>query len=392
MKRELYEEDHEAFRGTVAAFLEREMVPYLDEWEAAKNTGREVWRKAAEAGVIGFSHPEEYGGAGVTDFRFDMVRSEEVAKHGCGSAAGGWGVSDGIVPGYLLNFGTEEQKQKYVPGLVAGDLIGAIAMTEPGAGSDLQGIKTRAVSAADGSGDWIINGSKTFITNGQNADFVIVVARTDPDAKPSRGTSLLIVDADTPGFERGRNLDKVGLAAQDTSELFFNDVRVPADAVVGEVNMGFKYLMHNLPYERLIIAAGAVAGSRVALEHTADYVFNREAFGGTIGDFQNTQFVLAELETRVDVAEAYLDRCALALNAGELTATEAAKAKWLTSELQVELTTRCLQLFGGYGFMNEYPIAKAFKDSRIQTIYGGTTEVMKYIIGKEMQAKYAGKK
>ncbi len=388
MKRNLYEDDHEAFRGTVAAFLEKEMVPHREEWEQAKNTGREIWKKAAEAGLIGFSQPEEYGGAGVDDFRFHMIISEEVAKRGLGGCTGGWGVSDGIVPGYLLNFGDEAQKQKYLPGLVAGELIAAIAMTEPGAGSDLQGITTRAVRADDGSGDWIINGSKTFITNGQNADFVVVVARTDMDAKPSRGTSLLIVDAGTPGFERGRNLDKVGLAAQDTSELFFTDVRVPAGNLLGQEGQGFKHLMANLPFERLSIASGAVAACRAALDWTGEYVFNRKAFGGTIGDFQNTQFTLAELETRVDAAEAYLDRCALALNAGELTATEAAKAKWLTSDLQVELVTRCLQLFGGYGFMNEYPIARAFRDSRIQPIYGGTTEVMKYIIGKELQQRY----
>ncbi len=389
MERNLYTADHEDFRGLVANFLDTEVVLHLDEWEKNKVVDRSMWKKAAEAGVIGTSIPEEYGGGGVDDFRFDMIRSEEIAKRGVASATSGWGVSDGIVPGYLLAFGSEEQRKRYLPGLAAGDIIGAIAMTEPGAGSDLQGIRTKAVRDGD---DWVISGAKTFITNGQNADFVIVVARTNPDVPAAHGTSLFIVDADAAGFSRGRNLDKVGLAAQDTSELNFDAVRVGPDALLGELDKGFIHLMVNLPYERLSIAQGALAACRAALDWTGEYVFSRDAFGGTIGDFQNTQFTLAELETRVDALQAYVDQCALALNDGKLTATEAAKAKMLGAELQIEVVNRCLQLFGGYGFMMEYPIGRAFRDSRIQSIYGGTTEVMKYIIGKELKKRYAPKR
>ncbi|WP_166970864.1 acyl-CoA dehydrogenase family protein [Brevibacterium atlanticum] len=385
MKRALYTDDHEAFRGTVAAFLDREVVPHLEEWEEDHLVDRQMWRKAAQTGIIGLAIPEEFGGAGVCDFRFEMVRSEEIARRGVASATSGWGVSDGIVPGYLLSFGTQAQKAKYLTGLASGEMIGAIAMTEPNAGSDLQGITTKAVR--DGE-DWVINGTKTFITNGVHCDFVIVVARTNPDAKPSRGTSLFIVDADAPGFERGRPLKKLGMDAQDTAELSFSDVRVPADALLGELDSGFIHLMVNLPTERLLIGSGTLAGARAALEWTADYVFERPAFGQTIGDFQNTRFELAELETRVDALEAFIDRCALALNAGELTAVDAAKAKYLGSDLEIEVVNRCLQLFGGYGYMLEYPIARAFKDNRIQAIFGGANEVMKDLIGRDIAGRH----
>ncbi|MYM19535.1 acyl-CoA dehydrogenase [Brevibacterium sp. 5221] len=389
MKRTLYDADHEAYRETVARFLDAEVAPHLAQWEADKRTDRAMWKAAADAGIIGASIAEEYGGGGVEDFRFDMVRAEEIAKRGLSSATGGWGVSDGIVPGYFAAFGSEEQKRRYLPGLAAGELIGAIAMTEPGAGSDLQNIRTKAVR--DGE-DWVISGAKTFITNGQNCDFVIVVARTNAEAPGAHGTSLFIVDADAQGFSRGRNLDKVGLAAQDTSELSFDEVRVGPGALLGQEGEGFIHLMVNLPYERLSIAMGGLAGARAVLGWTGEYVFSREAFGQTIGDFQNTQFTLAELETRVDALEAYVDRCALALNADELTAVEAAKAKLLGSELQIEVTNRCLQLFGGYGFMLEYPIGRAFRDSRIQSIYGGSSEVMKYIVGKDLKKRYTPKR
>ena len=385
MKRNLYDEDHEAFRGTVAAFLDREVVPHIDQWEEDHLVDREMWRRAARAGVIGLTIPEEFGGAGVTDFRFDMVRSEEVARRGVGSATSGWGVSDGIVPGYLMAFGTQAQKEKYLTGLASGEMIGAIAMTEPNAGSDLQGITTKAVRDGD---DWVINGAKTFITNGIHCDFVIVVARTDTEAKASRGTSLFIVDADTPGFERGRKLRKLGMDAQDTAELSFSDVRVPAEALLGELDRGFIHLMVNLPTERLLIGSGTLAAARAALEWTAEYVFERPAFGQTIGDFQNTRFELAELETRVDALEAFVDRCALALNAGELTAVDAAKAKYLGSDLEIEVVNRCLQLFGGYGYMLEFPIARAFKDNRIQAIFGGANEVMKELIGRDIACRH----
>ncbi len=381
MKRDLYDDDHEAFRGTVAAFLDREVVPHVEEWEESHLVDRSMWVRAAEAGVIGLAIPEEFGGAGVDDYRFEMVRSEEIARRGVGGVTAGWGVSDGIVPGYLRAFGTQAQKEKYLTGLASGAMIGAIAMTEPGAGSDLQGITTKAVR--DGE-DWVINGAKTFITNGYHSDFVIVVARTNPEVKAARGTSLFIVDTDTPGFARGRLLKKLGMEAQDTAELSFTDVRVPADALLGELDQGFIHLMVNLPTERLLIGSGTLASARAALEWTSEYVFSRPAFGQTIGDFQNTRFELAELETRVDALEAFVDRCALALNAGELTAVDAAKAKYLGSDLEIEVVNRCLQLFGGYGYMLEYPIARAFKDNRIQAIFGGANEVMKELIGRDI--------
>ena len=381
MKRNLYDEDHEAFRGTVSAFLDREVVPHVEQWEADRLVDRSMWKKAAEAGIIGMTIPEEFGGAGVQDFRFEMIRSEEIAKRGVAGATGGWGVSDGIVPGYLMALGSQAQKEKYLSGLASGDMIGAIAMTEPNAGSDLQAITTKAVRDGD---DWIINGAKTFITNGIHCDFVIVVARTNPDAKASQGTSLFIVENGMPGFERGRKLDKLGMAAQDTAELSFSDVRVRADALLGQLDMGFIHLMVNLSTERLLIGSGTLAGARAALVWTSEYVFSRPAFGQTIGDFQNTRFELAELETRVDALEAFVDRCALALNAGELTPVDAAKAKYLGSDLEIEVVNRCLQLFGGYGYMLEYPIARAFKDSRIQAIFGGANEVMKELIGRDI--------
>lgn len=385
MKRSLYNEDHEAFRGSVAAFLDREVVPHFEDWEENHLVDREMWRKAAQSGIIGLAIPEEFGGGGVSDFRFEMVRAEEIARRGVGAATSGWGVSDGIVPGYLMALGTRAQKEKYLTGLTSGAMIGAIAMTEPDAGSDLQGITTKAVR--DGE-DWIINGAKTFITNGIHCDFVIVVARTNPEAKASQGTSLFIVDAGTPGFEKGRKLRKLGLDAQDTAELSFTDVRVPADALLGELDQGFIHLMVNLPTERLLIGSGTLASARAALEWTAEYVFDRPAFGQTIGDFQNTRFELAELETRVDALEAFVDRCALALNEGELTAVDAAKAKYLGSDLEIEVVNRCLQLFGGYGYMLEFPIARAYKDNRIQAIFGGANEVMKELIGRDIAKRH----
>lgn len=385
MKRNLYTDDHEIYRGIVADFLDREIVPHIEQWEEDHRVDRAMWKKAAEAGIIGTSIPEEFGGGGVEDFRFEMIRSEEIASRAAGSVTGGWGVSDGIVPGYLMALGTQAQKEKYLSGLASGDMIGAIAMTEPNAGSDLQAITTKAVRNGD---DWVINGAKTFITNGIHCDFVIVVARTDPEAKPSQGTSLFIVEDGAPGFERGRQLKKLGLDAQDTAELSFTDVRAPADAVLGELEQGFIHLMVNLPTERLLIASATLAGSRAALSWTSDYVFGRPAFGQTIGDFQNTRFELAELETRVDALEAFVDRCALALNAGELTAVDAAKAKYLGSDLAIEVVNRCLQLFGGYGYMLDYPIARAFKDNRIQAIFGGSNEVMKELIGRNIAKRH----
>ncbi|MGC2940228.1 MULTISPECIES: acyl-CoA dehydrogenase family protein [unclassified Brevibacterium] len=388
MKRNLYNEDHEAFRGSVGAFLDREVVPHFDEWDENHLVDREMWRKAAQSGIIGLAIPEEFGGGGVSDFRFEMVRAEEVARRGVGAATSGWGVSDGIVPGYLMKLGTQAQKEKYLMGLTSGDMIGAIAMTEPDAGSDLQSITTKAVRDGD---EWVINGAKTFITNGIHCDFVIVVARTNPEAKAAQGTSLFIVDAGTHGFEKGRKLRKLGMDAQDTAELSFSDVRVPADALLGELDQGFIHLMVNLPTERLLIGSGTLASARAALEWTVEYVFDRPAFGQTIGDFQNTRFELAELETRVDALEAFVDRCALALNDGDLTAVDAAKAKYLGSDLEIEVVNRCLQLFGGYGYMLEFPIARVFKDNRIQAIFGGANEVMKELIGRDIAKRHRKK-
>ncbi|WP_394550642.1 acyl-CoA dehydrogenase family protein [Agromyces sp. MMS24-JH15] len=379
-----YTEDHEAYRETVREFLKREVLPNYEAWEEARLIDRTAWLAAGEAGMVGLAIPEEYGGAGELDRRYRMVFSEEIARANTTSFGVGLGLQDDIITPYFLHIGTEDQKQRFLPGLASAELIGAVAMTEPGTGSDLQGIRTSAVRDGD---DWILNGQKTFISSGIQADFAIVVARTDPDAG-SRGFSLFLVETGTPGFERGRKLDKVGIIGQDTAELFFRDVRVPAENVMGEIGGGMGYLMQNLPLERLGIAMASLAGAEAALEWTLDYVYQRRAFGQRIGDFQNTRFELAEIETEVDVARAYLERAILKFNAGVLTTVEASKAKWYISELQQRVVYRCQQLFGGYGFMLEYPIGRAYRDARIQTIYGGTTEIMKEIIGRAQAARY----
>ncbi len=384
MKSTFYTEDHEAYRQSVREFLRREVEPHYAAWEDARIIDRAVWLSAGANGMLGLGVPEEYGGGGEPDYRYRFVFGEEIARAGVTSFGVGIGLQDDIVIPYLLDLATDEQKRRWLPGMADGSLIGAIAMTEPGTGSDLQGIRTTAVRDGDA---WVINGAKTFITSGIHADLVIVVAKTDPEAG-SRGFSLFVVDAADPGFTRGRQLDKVGLSGQDTAELFFEDVRVGEDRLLGRLGGGMRYLMERLPRERLSIAAAAVAASEAAIGWTLDYVYDRTAFGQRIGDFQNTRFVLAELETETDVTRAYVERAALALNDGELTAVEASKAKWWASELQVRVTTRCLQLFGGSGYMLEYPIARAYRDARIQTIYGGTTEIMKEIIGREQAARY----
>ncbi|WP_159810079.1 acyl-CoA dehydrogenase family protein [Cellulomonas citrea] len=379
-----YEQDHEDYRETVREYVRRYVSPSYDRWEADRLIDREVWRPAGEAGLIGLDVPEAYEGPDLHDWRFRMVVAEELNMAGAASLTIAFAVQDDLVLPYLIDLGTDEQKARWLPGMAAGELIGAIGMTEPGAGSDLQAIRTTAVRDGD---DWVLNGQKTFISNGINADLVIVVAKTDP-AAGARGISLLVVERGMPGFERGRKLDKLGLHAQDTAELFFTDVRVPATNVLGEIGHGFGYLMQRLPRERLSIAAGGYAGARAALQWTQDYVFERKAFGQRIGDFQNTRFELAEIETEIDVTRAYLEQCVLKLNAGTLTTVEASKAKWWATELEGRATTRLLQLFGGYGFMDEYPISRAFRDSRVQTIYGGTTEIMKEIIGRDIAARY----
>lgn len=377
MRRDLFDEEHLLFRETVREFLAREVIPRHGQWEKDGIVPREVWKKAGELGMFGFSVPQEYGGAGITDFRYNAVIVEEIIR--AGATGLGFGLHNDIVAPYLVNLTNEEQKRRWLPGFVSGELITAIAMTEPGAGSDLQGIRTTALREGD---HYVVNGQKTFITNGINSDLVVVVAKTDPTAG-ARGTTLLVVERGMSGFTRGRNLEKIGMHAQDTAELFFENVRVPvANRLGDEDGQGFIQLMNNLPQERLSIAVAAVAAAEAVLETTIEYCRNRKAFGRSIGRFQNTRFLLAELATEAEIARHYVDKCVLALNAGEFTAVDAAKAKWWTTELQNKVVDRCLQLHGGYGYMLEYPVAKAWLDSRVQTIYGGTTEIMKEIIGR----------
>jgi alkylation response protein AidB-like acyl-CoA dehydrogenase len=362
----------------VRDFLGKEVVPHHGAWAEAGIVDRSVWLKAGEQGLLGMDVPEEYGGGGVKDFRYNAILAAEVSR--VGASGLGFGLHNDVVAPYLIDLCTDEQKARWLPGFVKGEIITAIAMTEPGAGSDLQGLQTTARRDGD---EWVLNGSKTFITNGINADLVIVVARTDPDAG-ARGFSLLVVERGMPGFERGRNLDKIGLKAQDTAELFFDDVRVPASNLLGTEGHGFFHLMNNLPQERLSIAAVAVAASRLILDLTVDYCKSRTAFGRPIGTFQNTRFELAEMHTEVTIAETYLEKAILEHNAGRFTVEDAAMAKWWTTELQKRVVDRCLQLHGGYGYMLEYPVARAYLDSRIQTIYGGTTEIMKEIVGRSL--------
>ncbi|MGW0807515.1 acyl-CoA dehydrogenase family protein [Nonomuraea sp. NPDC002799] len=377
MQRDLFDEEHLLFRETVREFMTREVVPHHAQWEKAGIVPREVWKKAGELGMFGFGVPEEYGGAGVKDFRFNAVIVEEIIR----SAASGLGFSlhNDVMAPYVVELTDDAQKRRWLPGFVSGELITAIAMSEPGAGSDLQGIRTTAAREGD---HYVVNGQKTFITNGINADLVVVVAKTDPQAG-ARGTTLLVVERGMEGFGRGRNLDKVGMKAQDTAELFFENVRVPVANRLGPNDgEGFFQLMANLPQERLSIAVAAVAAAETVLEQTIEYCKTRQAFGRNIGSFQNTRFVLAELATETEIARHYVDKCIRALNAEQLTVVDAAKAKWWTTELQNKVIDRCLQLHGGYGYMMEYPVARAWLDSRVQTIYGGTTEIMKEIIGR----------
>ncbi|MEV6157476.1 acyl-CoA dehydrogenase family protein [Nonomuraea sp. NPDC052129] len=377
MRRDLFDEEHLLFQETVREFMAREVVSHHGQWEKDGIVPRDVWKKAGEIGLFGFSVPEEYGGAGVTDFRFNAVIVEEIIRHGASGL--GFGLHNDIMAPYLVDLTDEEQKRRWLPGFVSGELITAIGMTEPGAGSDLQGVRTTAVLEGD---HYLVNGQKTFITNGINADLVVVVAKTDP-AGGARGTTLLVVERGMEGFGRGRNLDKIGMKAQDTAELFFENVRVPvANRLGAEEGQGFFQLMNNLPQERLSIAVAAVAAAETVLEQTIEYCKSRQAFGRNIGSFQNTRFVLAELATETEIARHYVDKCIRALNAKELTVVDAAKAKWWTTELQNKVIDRCLQLHGGYGYMMEYPVAKAWIDSRVQSIYGGTTEIMKEIIGR----------
>lgn len=380
MKRTIFEDDHEALRASAREFLARECAPHNEEWEAAGQVDREIYKKAGDAGLLGFNIPEEFGGGGSEDFRFNAVVVEEFAKFD--GAAPGLSLQNDVLVPYFLHLANDEQRKRWMPGMASGETILAVAMTEPGAGSDLAGIKT---SAKDDGDHYIVNGSKTLISAGINSDLVVVVCRTNPDpAAGHKAFSLLVVERGMEGFERGRKLDKMGLKSADTAELHFNNVRVPKANLLGEENKGFYHLMQNLPSERLSIAIGAIAGARAIFDETLQYTKDRKAFGKPIGTFQHNRFVLAEIATELDLAEVYIDRCLQGVLDDELTAVDASKAKWWCTELGKRVIDSCVQLHGGYGYMNEYRVARAYKDSRIQTIFGGTTEIMKDIIGRDL--------
>ncbi len=379
MRSSLYEAEHDEFRDMVRPWAEKTIAPFHAQWEKDGIVPRDVWRSGGKQGLLGVDMEERHGGGGVRDFRYNAVIDEELVR--IGASGVGFGLHNDVVGPYLRDLATEEQKQRWLPGFCSGELITAIAMTEPGAGSDLQGISTTARRNGDG---WVLGGSKTFISNGINADLVVVVARTDPQAPGAKGLSLLVVERGMPGFSRGRNLEKVGLKAQDTAELFFDEVRVPARNLLGGENSGFLHLMEKLPQERLSIAVGAVAAVERVLSLTVEYVTSRTAFGRPVSSFQNTRFVLAELPTEATIARTFVDECVRQLDRGTLTVPDAAMAKWWTTELQNKVADRCLQLHGGYGYMDEYPVSKAWRDARVQSVYGGTNEIMKEIIGRSM--------
>ena len=378
MKRILFTEEHKMFRDAFRRFVEKEIAPYYEAWWADGVVSREVWLKAGGNGFLGTDVPEDYGGGGIRDYRYNLVMVEELAR--AGKMGIGFPIHNDIVIPYLLNYTSEAQRQRWLPKVVSGEYITAIAMTEPDTGSDLAAIRTTARRDGD---HYILNGQKTFISNGILNDLVVVVAKTDLE-KGHKGISLLAVERGMPGYERGPNLEKIGLHAQDTSELYFKDVHVPEENLLGEEGQGFIYLMNQLPQERLTIAASAVAAAEAVLEMTTKYCLERTAFGRPIGKFQNSRFVLAEMRTEIEVGQSFIDRCVVAHNDGELDAIEAAMAKLWTTEMQKRVVDQCLQLHGGYGYMLEYPIARAYLDARAQTIHGGTSEIMKEIIGRSL--------
>ena len=383
MERNHFEPEHLAFAEAFRSFADKELVPNYMEWERDGIAPREIFTKAGANGFLGMAVPEEYGGGGVDDFRFNQALAEQVAA--AGVTAAGLGITlhnDTCLP-YFLSFCNDEQKQRWLPGIASGELITAVAMTEPGAGSDLAGIRTTAKRDGD---HYIVNGSKTFITNGINADLVITAVRTgDAGADDRRaGMSLIILERGMEGFERGRNLDKLGLHSQDTAELSFTDVRVPVANLLGEEGAGFRQLTQKLPQERMSIAVNGVAEARAAFDETLRYVQDRKAFGKSIASFQNTKFVLAEIITEIDVAQSFVDRCVDLLNEGKLDVADAAKAKWWCTELQGRVIDRCLQLHGGYGYMTEYPVSRRYADARVTRIYGGSTEIMKGVVSKSL--------
>jgi acyl-CoA dehydrogenase len=382
IERTLFQPDHQAFADSFRRFIDKEVTPHHAAWEDQGYVAREVWSRAGANGFLCMSLPEEYGGAGA-DKLYSVAQMEELAR--AGTTGIGFGLHSEIVAPYILHYGTEAQKQKYLPQMASGAVVGAIAMSEPAAGSDLQGIKTTAIKSADGS-HYVLNGSKTFITNGWHADLVIVVAKTDP-AAGAKGTSLLLVERGMPGFEKGQRLKKMGMKAQDTSELFFNDVQVPVDNLLGGPAMegrGFICLMEQLPWERLQIAITAVAAAQAAIDWTLDYVKQRKVFGQSVASFQNTRHTLAELQTQVQVARVFVDKCCELIVRDQLDTETASMAKYWTTDLQCKVMDECVQLFGGYGYMWEYPITRAYADARVQRIYGGTNEIMKEVIARGM--------
>jgi len=377
MKRTLFQEDHDIFRASARKFAETRIAPFHDQWEKDGQVPREIWREAGENGFLCCTVPEEYGGPGV-DFMFSAIFCEEIARVGATGPA--FHLHSEIVAPYLIHYGTEDQKKKWLPKLVSGEVISAVAMTEPGAGSDLQNMKTTAIADGD---DYVINGQKVFISNGQLADLVVLACKTDPSAG-GKGVSLVLVEGDRPGFERGRNLEKIGYKAQDTSELFFNDVRVPKSNLLGVEGRGFKQLMEQLAQERLVIALRSVAVIEAALEWTVEYTMGRGAFGKKISDFQNTRFKLAEVKAQAVMLRAFVDRCLEDHMKGELTANTAAIAKLQSTEILCQVLDECVQLHGGFGYMWEYPIARAWADNRMTRIAGGTSEIMKQIIANDL--------
>ncbi|MGH4023118.1 MAG: acyl-CoA dehydrogenase family protein [Pseudonocardiaceae bacterium] len=380
MHRRLFDAEHEDFRSSIRAFLDKEVLPHQEAWEAAGIVPRELFTTAGAAGFLGMAIPEEFGGGGVADFRFNAVLGEEVMYAGAAATGLGLTLHNDVCLPYFLDLATEQQRQRWLPGIASGELITALAMTEPGMGSDLAGMTTTAVRSGE---HYLVNGSKTFITNGINADLVITAVKTDLRAR-HHGMSLLVLERGMAGFERGRNLAKLGQHAQDTAELFFRDVEVPVANLLGTEGGGFGQLVDRLPQERLSIAVTGVAGARAALDMTLAYVKERQAFGQPVGSFQHSKFRLAEMATEIDIAQSFIDRCIEALGEGELTVADAAKAKWWCTELQGRVVDACLQLHGGYGYMLEYPIARAYADARITRIYGGTTEIMKEVIGRSL--------
>ncbi|PRY61363.1 alkylation response protein AidB-like acyl-CoA dehydrogenase [Knoellia remsis] len=382
MPRNLYDADHEAFRDSVQEFVDRTLKPRAEQMLEAKTIERDIWLEAGKQGLLGLDIPEEFGGAGADDYRFNAISAEVISGFNAATSSC-FGIHSDVCPPYIVDLGTDEQKQRWLPPMAAGEKICAIAMTEPGGGSDLAALKTTAVKADDGSGDWIVNGSKTFITNGYQADLVIVAARTDP-SKGAKGISLLMVEDGMEGFTRGRKLDKVGQEESDTAELFFEDVRVPGENLIGEEGMGFIAMMQRLPQERVGAAVSNVAHAKAILGETIAYAKERKAFGQPIGSFQHNKFKIAELVTAIEVAEAYVDDCVAAHAEGKLSAVDAAKAKWWSAQVQNDVLDECVQLHGGYGFMNEYRVARAWRDARVTKIWAGSNEIMKELIGRDL--------